>query len=204
MNAIVFDLEVRQGPEELPRGWDDKADMGVSCAGLYDLQSRRFRFFWGGDPEDMLELGGRIDRADYVVGFNHIGFDYAVLRGAGVAIAHRPAREVDLLTLTWDAIDRHGAGLTKRGNSLDSLCQANGLPGKSGAGAQAPSLWREGRLGRLFTYQRDDVDLTFRLLCRVARAGEITLACGASIPFALPEPFGSAIRAYLQPARVSA
>lgn len=197
MNAIVFDLEVRRGPEDLPGGWDDKDKMGVSCAGAYDLETRRYRFFWGDDEEDMQDLEERIDRAAFVVGFNHVGFDYPVLTGAGLTIDRRPDREIDLLAIVWDAIDRHGQGLSKRGNSLDALCQANGLPGKSGHGSDAPAWFRNGKLGRLFTYQRDDVDLTWRLLCKVARDEALTLACGHRIPVTLPELFRTEFRRYV-------
>lgn len=197
MNAIVFDLEVRRGPDELPGGWNDKDKMGVSCVGLFDLESRRYRFYWGEDAEDMADLGQRIERARFVVGFNHVGFDYPVLRGAGVNIGDRPEREVDLLGILWQAIDTCGQRVQKKGNGLDALCHANGLPAKSGNGAQAPAWFQQGRLGRLFTYQRDDVDLTWRLLCKVAREGSIILACGTRIEFPLPEPFASEFCQYL-------
>jgi putative phage-type endonuclease len=49
-------------------------------------------------------------------------------------------------------------------HKLSHLLQSNGLPDKSGAGSEAPTLWRQRRLDELLKYNVGDVELLARLV----------------------------------------
>lgn len=198
MNAVVLDLETTSTGDDHPGGWDDKAKFGVSCAGLYDLEDKRLKLYWGDSSEEMTELGERLHRADYVAGFNHVSFDLAVLAGhlsSKLLPVPQVRCNIDLMQIIFDAIKASNRGRARhnwipiKGNKLDALLKANGLLTKSGDGANAPQLYKQGRFGKLLSYQADDIRCEFILLRFLAVNGWIELACGSRIGVNLPQPF---------------
>ena len=55
-------------------------------------------------------------------------------------------------------------GLTRAGYSLDAIAQANNLGAKTGHGAEAPKLWKQGKYQEVIDYCKNDVLITRRLL----------------------------------------
>jgi hypothetical protein len=189
-NIIVLDLEIANDPAVL--GWDDKAALDLAIGAYYDYQDGLVHFFdrW------TLEATMRqcVARQPLLVTFNGEGFDVPLMVAVlhAQAATHRAAapvgmlsesaaaleqlandvtswmasRSYDLLALLWqtDPDGKYVRGV----NGLDAVCQANGLGGKTGDGAQAPRLWQRGRIAEVINYCRDDVLLTRRLLEYVA------------------------------------
>ncbi len=149
-NIVVFDLETQRdiasvgGPKFIEK-------LGVSIGVAYHVGERRFYHF---EESQMDELVALLGRAELVVGFNIIAFDYRVLSAY---------TEVDLFALpTCDMLADVTEVLGHR-LKLDSLVrQTLGLR-KSADGTLALKWWREGRLDLIRDYCQQDVDITRRL-----------------------------------------
>ena len=146
-HVVVFDLETQLSADEVG-GWNKTSLMRVSCGVAWDSREDRFIPFF----EDQIdELIGLLRRADLVVGFNVIGFDYSVLRG----YTRFDFRQLN----TLDILREVHASLGYR-VSLDSLAAATFDAGKTGDGLQALHWWKQGRLDLIEEYCRQDVRLT--------------------------------------------
>lgn len=172
---LIYDTEIAKaiqakGEAKLPgvkycKGWTDYAGMGVACVCAYDVNEARYRVFM----QDNLQAFGELARShDWVLGFNSISFDDNVMRAAGVE--WNWSNSVDLARLIWRA-----AGYAERehprGMSLDALCKANGLGGKTGNGLMAPVMFQNGDIGGLIDYCLADVALTLKLYRLVVWSG---------------------------------
>ena len=146
-HVVVFDLETQLSAAEVG-GWNKTSLMRVSCGVAWDSREDRFITYF----EDQIdELIGLLRRADLVVGFNVIGFDYRVLRGYS---------RYDFRKLkTLDILREVHAHLNYR-VSLDSLAAATFNAVKTGDGLQALHWWKQGRLDLIEEYCRQDVQLT--------------------------------------------
>lgn len=174
---LIYDTEIAKaiqamGEERIPgvdycKGWTDYAGMGVACVCAYDLNAQRYRVFM---QDNLLAFGELARSHDRVLGFNSISFDDNVMRAAGVE--WNWANSVDLARLIWRA-----AGVPEgehpKGLSLDALCRANGLGGKSGNGAMAPVMFQRGDIGGLIDYCLADVALTLKLYRVAAWSGGV-------------------------------
>ena len=146
-HVVVFDLETQLSAAEVG-GWNKTSQMRVSCGVAWDSRDDRFITFF----EDQVgELIGLLRRADLVVGFNVLGFDYKVLRG----YSRYDFRQLN----TLDILREVHAHLNHR-VSLDSLAAATFNAGKTGDGLQALRWWEQGRLDLIEEYCRRDVQLT--------------------------------------------
>ena len=146
-HLVVFDLETQLSAAEVG-GWNNTSQMQVSCGVAWDSREDRFITFF----EDQIdELIGLLRRADLVVGFNVIGFDYSVLRG----YSRYDFRQLNTLGILREV----HASLSYR-VSLDSLAAANFNAEKNGDGLQALHWWKQGRLDLIEEYCRQDVRLT--------------------------------------------
>lgn len=212
MNFILFDLESQTGPDDHPEKWEAKHKFGVSCAGLYDSLDRRVKLYWGEHVDEMADFSGRLTRADYVIGFWHTEFDLVVLEHHLRSIGVEPPEvrcNIDLRKVIGNAIDisnqgRRSSRIQSKGNNLQALLKANGLALKSDTGANAPGLYKERSIGRLMTYQADDIKAEYGLLRWLALQGWLTLACGTRIGCSLPEPFLSEYLDWLKGQRAAA
>lgn len=172
---LIYDVEIAKaiqgkGEEKLPdvkycKGWTDFSGMGVACVCAYDINEARYRVFM----RDNLSAFGELARShDRVIGFNSIAFDDNVMRAAGVEWNF--ANSVDLARLVWRAAGVPG-GEHPRDLSLDALCKANGLGGKTGNGALAPVMFQNACYGELIDYCLSDVALTLKLYRKLVSAG---------------------------------
>ena len=144
---VVFDLETRRSAAEVG-GWNRAYLMGMSLAVVWDSRQQAHTTYLEEDVETLL---AHLQRADLVVGFNVVGFDYSVLRGYTT---------FDFGTLnTLDILREVHAQLGYR-LSLDSLGSVTlGTP-KSADGLQALQWYREGRMDLIETYCKHDVEIT--------------------------------------------
>lgn len=160
-STVVFDLETLRGPEECG-GWEHADRFGLAV-GVTWCAARGYRT-WG--ERQAAALVAYLARFERVVGFNLLRFDYAVLS------AYAPDLWPLLVPRTLDLLERVRQGLGYR-VGLDALCRATLGRGKSGSGAEAPRLWREGEHLRVARYCRDDVRLTRDLYLHGLRHGFI-------------------------------
>ena len=148
---VVFDLETQRSAAEVG-GWNRAYLMGMSLAVVWDSRQQAHTTYFEDDVETLL---AHLRRADLVVGFNIVGFDYSVLRGYTT---------FDFGTLnTLDILRDVHAQLGYR-LSLDSLGNATLGTSKSADGLQALQWYKEGRLDLIEAYCKHDVEIT-RDLC---------------------------------------
>ncbi|MBI3805025.1 MAG: ribonuclease H-like domain-containing protein [Nitrospirae bacterium] len=147
MNVVYFDLETQRSAEEVG-GWDRKERMGFSFGVTYSTKDQAFR---GYEEEDIPELIGVLGDADRIVGYNLLGFDYAVLSAyTDVNLSALPT--LDLLVSLRTAL-----GFRPK---LDNLASATLNSGKSADGLQAIRWYREGNFANIALYCKEDVRIT--------------------------------------------
>jgi DEAD/DEAH box helicase domain-containing protein len=92
-NIVYFDLETQRTANDVG-GWDKKRDMGMSLGVTYSTRLGEYRIY----PEKRAdELVQQLIRADLVVGFNVINFDYEVLMAYTILDLPHQCRTLDLL-----------------------------------------------------------------------------------------------------------
>ncbi len=146
-NIVYFDLETQKSAEEVG-GWHKVRDMRMSLGVTYSTARGGYRIY----PEQQVDaLIEELRRADLVVGFNHIRFDYEVLHGYTVLdMSQIPS--LDLLVEIQKILNHR---LT-----LDSLASATFGAEKTADGLQALRWFREGRMLEIGEYCCYDVKLT--------------------------------------------
>ncbi len=161
-NIIVLDVETQRSFKEVGKSKAlSLSKLKVSVVGVYDYLTGRYSAY---EEKDMMELDRRLQAADLIIGFNIKHFDMAVLAPYFfVPVANLPV--LDLL----DSIEK------ARGHraSLDSVARATLKEGKSGDGAEALVLFREGRMEELKKYCLDDVRLTKTIYEYGCREGKV-------------------------------
>lgn len=129
-------------------------------------------------PDEAAAMIEALAAADVTAGYNSAAFDLGVLSGVG-SVEHLRERHVDLCAAVWDALKdlaaAEGINHRLRQGGLDGLCKANGLAGKTGVGADAPAMFREGRIEELLTYCEADVRLTADLYHIAREHGTLTV-----------------------------
>ena len=76
-NVVYFDLETQKSAEEVG-GWNHVSRMGMSVGVTYSAASGDYKIY---DEKNIDALIRELQRADLVVGFNHVRFDFEVLHG---------------------------------------------------------------------------------------------------------------------------
>ncbi len=147
-DIVYFDLETQRTANDAG-GWDKKRDMGMSLGVTYSTALGEYRVF---GEKQVDELVKQLLRADLVVGFNVINFDYEVLMAYTVIDLPHQCRTLDLLV---DIEAKLGHRL-----SLDAVASASLGVGKTADGLDAIRWWREGRMLEIAEYCCFDVKCT--------------------------------------------
>ena len=148
MNLVYFDLETQRTANDAG-GWNRKQEMGMSVGVTYSTAAGEYRVY----PEKRVnELIDQLMRADLVVGFNVINFDYEVLLGYTIL---NLKDHVPTLDLMLDIEAKLGHRL-----ALDSIAQATLGIGKTSDGLEAIRWWREGKVYEIAQYCCFDVKVT--------------------------------------------
>ncbi|MCX6967252.1 MAG: ribonuclease H-like domain-containing protein [Verrucomicrobia bacterium] len=147
-NIVYFDLETQRTANDAG-GWDKKRDMGMSIGVTYSSASGQYQIY---SEKRVNDLVNELLRADLVVGFNVINFDYEVLMGYTILDLPHQVRTLDLLV---ELEKKLGHRL-----SLDSVATATLGVGKTGDGLDAIRWWREGKLLDIAEYCCFDVKVT--------------------------------------------
>jgi len=148
MNIVYFDLETQRTANDVG-GWDKKSDMRMSLGVTYSTNLKEYRIYTEKRVNDLVQ---QLLRADLVVGFNIVNFDYEVLMGYTVLDLPGQLRSLDLMVEVEKSL----------GNKLrlDNIAQATLGLGKTGDGVDAIKWWREKRLMEVAEYCCFDVKVT--------------------------------------------
>ena len=84
-DIVYFDLETQRTANDAG-GWDRKRDMGMSIGVTYSTGLGEYRIYQEREVDQLIE---QLRRADCVVGYNVINFDYEVLFVTSVPSLHR-------------------------------------------------------------------------------------------------------------------
>ena len=146
-NIVYFDLETQKSAEEVG-GWDKISRMGMSVGVTFSLARGEYAIY---GERHVNELLADLQRADLVVGFNILRFDYEVLH------AYTPfdLRQLPTLDMMVDLQNKLQHRL-----SLDSIATATFGLEKTADGMQALDWFKEGRLMDIAEYCCYDVKLT--------------------------------------------
>jgi uncharacterized protein YprB with RNaseH-like and TPR domain len=130
-NIVYFDLETQRSFNDVG-GSAHKDKMGVSIAVTYSTARGTYEIY---GEQDMERLGEELVRADLVVGWNHLQFDYPVLQPY---IFHTLAEQTVNLDMMVDVEQRIHSRL-----KLDNVAAASLGSGKTADGLDALRWWQD-------------------------------------------------------------
>lgn len=146
-NLVYFDLETQKSADEVG-GWNNVRDMRMSVGVTFSTQRGSYRIYAENEVDDLVS---ELVRADLVVGFNNLRFDYEVLHGYTV---------LDLKQVpTLDMLVELQKTLPHR-LSLDAIAVSTLGVEKTSEGMQAIRWYREGKLLEIAEYCCYDVKIT--------------------------------------------
>lgn len=146
-NILYFDLETQRSADEVG-GWQNIGRMGMSIGVTYNTARDEYKIYSERQVDDLIR---DLQRADLVVGFNHLRFDYEVLHGY-TALDLRQLPSLDLLIDLQNRLQHR--------LSLDAIATATFGVEKTAEGLQAIQWFREGKLMDIAEYCCYDVKLT--------------------------------------------
>ena len=147
-DIVYFDLETQRTANDVG-GWDKKRDMGMSLGVTYSTALGQYRIF---NEKRVNDLVDQLLKADLVIGFNVINFDYEVLMNYTILDLPHQCRTLDLMV---DIEKKLGHRL-----GLDAVASTSLGVGKTGDGLDAVRWWREGKMLEIAEYCCFDVKCT--------------------------------------------
>ena len=146
-NIVYFDVETQKSADEVG-GWNNIRAMRMSVGVTFSTARGGYTIYGERQVNDLL---ADLQRADLVVGFNNLRFDYEVLHGY---------TSFDLTQLpTLDMLVELQATLNHR-LSLDSIATATFGVEKTAEGLQAIEWFKQGKLAEIAEYCCYDVKIT--------------------------------------------
>lgn len=143
---VVLDIETQNTFQDV--GAYNPSLLSVSLVGVYFYETDTYEAFL--EP-DLPKLWPRLERADRIIGYNLIGFDYPCLQKYYTGnIMRLPT--VDLLVDIEKSIGHRV--------KLDDVAHATLGVGKSGHGLMAVEYWKKGEIDKLKEYCLQDVKVT--------------------------------------------
>ena len=146
-NIVYFDLETKHSANEVG-GWSHIDKMGMSIGVTYSTARGDYKVYGEPEVEDLIK---EIQRADLVVGFNHIRFDYRVLEGYSI-FDFSQVPSLDMLIVLNEKLGHR--------LKLDSIAQATLGCEKSAEGLQALEWYKQGKMAEIAEYCCFDVKIT--------------------------------------------
>ncbi len=146
-NILYFDLETKKSADEVG-GWENISRMGMSVGVTFSTTTGAYRIYGENNVDELIR---DLQRADLVVGFNNLRFDYEVLHGYTAL----DLRQIPTLDMLVDLQNRLQHRL-----SLDSIATATFGVEKTAEGLQAIQWYKEGKLLDIAEYCCYDVKLT--------------------------------------------
>ena len=145
-NEVVFDIETSNSFADV--GKYDPALLKVSLVGLYSYADDKYYSFL---ENELPKLWPFLEKADRVIGYNIIGFDYKVLNTYYPGDLSKLS-SLDLMYVIADSVGRR--------LKLDDVAHGSLGTGKSGNGLQAIEYFRKGEMDKLRDYCLQDVKVT--------------------------------------------
>jgi hypothetical protein len=146
-NIVYFDLETQKSANEVG-GWDRIRDMRMSVGVTYSTARGDYKIY---NEEGVQELIRELMRADLVVGFNNLRFDYEVLHGY-TALDMTQIPTLDMLV--------HVQKVVNHRLSLDDIAGTTLGVEKTAEGMQAIHWFRQGKMMEIAEYCCYDVKIT--------------------------------------------
>jgi DEAD/DEAH box helicase domain-containing protein len=146
-NIIYFDLETQKSAAEVG-GWDKIRDMRMSIGVTYSTARGSYEIYGEDRVNDLID---EIMKADLVIGFNHIRFDYEVLHGYTILDLSQ-APSLDLM-LDLQKVLSHRI-------SLDAVATATLGSEKTAEGLQAIEWFKQKEFLKIAEYCCFDVKIT--------------------------------------------
>lgn len=147
-DIVYFDLETRRTANDVG-GWGNKHLMGISVACTFSTKLNEYCIYTQDETDALIE---QLRRADLVVGFNHISFDYEVLMGHSIFDFRDQLRSLDLLVDLEKALGHR--------IKLDAVAAATLGTGKTADGLDALKWWQQGEVAKIAEYCCYDVKVT--------------------------------------------
>jgi hypothetical protein len=161
-NILVLDVETQKSFKETGKSKAmSLSKLKVSVVCTYDFMTDEYASY---EEKDMTKFEERLQAAGLLVGFNIRRFDMQVLQ----PYLFKTVDQFPVLDLLDDIEKARGHRV-----SLDSVARATVKEGKSGDGAEALTLFKEGRMEELKKYCLDDVRLTKNVYEYGCREGKI-------------------------------
>ena len=146
-NIIYFDLETQKAAEEVG-GWSHISKMGMSIGVTFSTARGDYKIYGEKQVNDLIS---DLQRADLVVGFNILRFDYEVLHGyTSFDLSQLPT--LDMMVELQNTLNHR--------LSLDSIATATFGVEKTAEGLQAIRWFKDGRLAEIAEYCCYDVKIT--------------------------------------------
>ena len=167
---VYFDLETKYSADEVG-GWNRIEDMGMSVGVVWDSHDERFQVYLDHQVPDLVD---HCRRADLVVGFNHVSFDYRVLAGARYAAQQQRSRlHTELAGLpNFDMLVELKKQLGHR-LKLEAVARPTLGTGKSADGLQALEWYKLGEIDKIIEYCKMDVQVTRDLYLHALEHGKL-------------------------------
>jgi DEAD/DEAH box helicase domain-containing protein len=146
-NIVYFDLETQRSAEEVG-GWNNIRDMRMSVGVTFSSQRGSYKIYGEKQVDDLV---AELMRADVVIGFNHVNFDYEVLH-AYTAFDLKQVPALDLMVELQKTMNHR--------LSLDAIAVSTLGVEKTSEGLQAIRWFREGKLLDIAEYCCYDVKIT--------------------------------------------
>ena len=146
-NIVYFDLETQKSAQEVG-GWDKIRDLKMSVGVTFSTARNSYKIY---DEKHVNDLITELQRADLVVGYNNLRFDYEVLHGYTVFdLTQVPT--LDMLVEIHKILNHRLA--------LDDIASGTFGVNKTAEGLQAIQWYREGKMLEIAEYCRYDVKIT--------------------------------------------
>ena len=146
-NLVYFDLETQKSAAEVG-GWHNKRAMKMSLGVTYSTQRGTYEIYREHEVDALLQ---ELQRADRVIGYNVIDFDFEVLGAYSVF----DLSQVPVLDLMRDVEKVVGVRI-----GLDAISEQTIGCGKTADGMEALKWWKDGLLGKIAEYCCYDVKAT--------------------------------------------
>jgi hypothetical protein len=147
-DIVYFDLETQRTANDVG-GWGNKHKMGMSIGVTFSTKSGEYHIYTEKTVEALIT---QLRRADLVIGFNHIHFDYGVLGGYYPFDLTMELRSLDLMTELESKVGHRP--------KLEDVATATLGVGKTAEGLQAIRWWQQGKLAEIAEYCAYDVKVT--------------------------------------------
>ena len=129
--TVYFDLETQRSFNDVG-GSSNLSKMGVSVGCSFCTDSGEYRVYPEEELEDLVQL---LTRAELVVGYNHLHFDYGVLEGYTVLDLKSQTENLDLMVDLKEILGRR--------IGLGQVAASTLGTGKTAVGVDALKWWRE-------------------------------------------------------------